>query len=390
MTFFPEAERRRRLRRVLVAFAIPLAACGPGNGGTSDGSGSPSSATVIADSISLDQAREVVDAVTAPVLFERVAGPDPFLGDFFGVQVLQPVPAERVLADLVPAHAELVSREPHALTLDIAGGPRVVFRYDTRLVVNGNRVAVPWARVELREPASYPAEPARFREVLAQAGLAEAYLVANPYYAAEQVVALQMQASSSSIQPAPVRPDTAGFGASSHAVVLVGETHGGTEAYDRALALLASPSVEWIAIEMLSEDLQPAVDSWLGAEPGTSDESRNKVLDYYRDNWNTRGHEVTPDPSGNPYFRLIDAARGLGKPVYALDSEPAFILFRFGEFPLGATVRDFVWASNIPPAGRGVLYGGSSHFLATRRPNTLTFLRERFPDIVIFEVAGGR
>jgi hypothetical protein len=388
MIGFPEAARRRRVRRALVAFAIPLAACGPGDGATADESGS-SSTGVISDSVSLDRAREVVDAVTAPVLFERVAAPDPYLSDFFGIQVLQPVPAERVLADLVPTYAELVSREPHALTLDVTGGPRVVFRYDTRLVVNGNRVAVPWARVELREPASYPAEPARFREMLAQAGLAEAYLVANPYYAVEQVVALQMLQASSSIEPAPVRPDTAGFGASSHAVILVGETHGGTEAYDRALALLGSPSVEWIAIEMLSEDLQPALDAWLGAEPGTSDESRSKVLDYYRDNWNTRGHEVTPDPSANPYFRLIDAARGLGKPVYALDTEPSFMLFRFGEFPLGATVRDFVWASNIPPAGRGVVYGGSSHFLATRRPNMLTFLRERFPEIAIFE-AGGR
>jgi hypothetical protein len=387
MMRFPETGPGRRVRRALAAFAIPLAACGPGDGATEDGSES-SSTGVISDSVSLDRAREVVDAVTAPVLFERVAAPDPYLSDFFGIQVLQPVPAERVLADLVPTHAELVSREPHAVTLDIAGGPRVVFRYDTRLMVNGNRVPVPWARVELREPASYPAEPARFREVLAQAGLAEAYLVANRYYAVEQVVALQMQASSS-IEPAPVRPDTAGFGASSHAVILVGETHGGTEAYDRALALLGSPSVEWIAIEMLSEDMQPAVDAWLGAEPGTSDESRGKVLDYYRDNWNTRGHEVTPDPSANPYFRLIDAARGLGKPVYALDTEPSFILFRFGEFPLGATVRDFVWASNIPPAGRGVVYGGSSHFLATRRPNMLTFLRERFPEIAIFEAAGG-
>lgn len=374
-----------RRRPWLTLALLAAAACGT----APDGSPASSSAgaTLQDDSVSLEGVRALIAKVGAETLFQRVAEPDAYLTDLFGIQVLQPVPAERVLADLVPGRASLVSRDPHALTLDLLGGPRVIFTYGTRLIFNGDFVDVPYARIVIADSASYPAEPVAFRDVLADAGLSDGYLVPNPYYAAEQVVSLLMK-ESAKIEPVPVKNDTAGFGAASRAAIIVGETHGGTEAYDRAHALLESPSVEWIAIEMLPEDLQEAVDAYLSTPGG---EAKTTLLDYYSANWNTRGHEVTTDPQDNPYFRLIDAARGLGKPVYALDTETRYILFRFGEFPLGATVRDFVWASNIPVTGRGVVYGGSSHFQQDRLPNMLTFLRERFPDIELFAMkdAGG-
>lgn len=368
---------RRRPRAILAA--VLLCACGSAD--REPGAGAePAGAAARADSVSLDEARAIADAVTVPVLFERLAEPERFLTDFFGAQPLRPLTEEGVLAALVPDQATVVSREPGALTLDLVAGPRVTFRFDTRLVINGNPVDVPWARVVIREPATYPAEPVRFRDVLAEAGLDESWLVPNPYYAAEQAVSLRMRAPET-IDSVIVRPDTAGFGATPHAVLVVGETHGGTEAYDRARALLGSASIDWIGIEMLAEDLQPALDRYL---TNGDAESRALLLDYYRANWNTRGHEITTDPADNPYFRLIETARTLGKPIFALDTEASYILFRFGEFPLGATVRDFTWASNVPESGRGVVYGGSSHFLQSRRPNMLTFLRERFPDVGLF------
>jgi hypothetical protein len=366
----------------LLAFAFgALGACGT----ASDSAPASSAANGMpADSISLEGVRALVEKVGAETLFERVAEPDAYLADAFGIQVLQSVPAAKVLANLVPDRASLVSRDPQTLVLDFMDGPRVVFRYDTRLVFNGQVVDVPYARIVIADSASYPAEPLAFRDALVDAGLADAYLVPNPYYAAEQAVSLLVK-DGASIETVTPGPDTTGFGAASHAAIMVGETHGGTAAYDRARALLESPAVGWIAIEMLPEDLQDAVDAFLSTAAG---DGRTALLDYYHANWNTRGHEVTADPADNPYFRLIDVARNLGKPVYALDTETRYILFRFGEFPLGATVRDFVWASNVPDAGRGVLYGGSSHFLQSRKPNMLTFLRERFPDMKLFESEG--
>ena len=94
---------------------------------------------------------------------------------------------------------------------------------------------------------------------------------------------------------------------------------------------------------MLGEDLQPALDGYLEeAESEAGTLARSALLEYYDANWNTRGHEITDDPADNPYFRLIETARTLGKRVFALDAAAEFILFRYGEFPLGATVLLFL------------------------------------------------
>jgi hypothetical protein len=77
----------------------------------------------------------------------------------------------------------------------------------------------------------------------------------------------------------------------------------------------------------------------------------------------------------------FDDKSGIG-----LDTRSDYILFRFGEFPLGATVRDATWAARIPREGRGIVYGGSSHFSPGRIPNMLTFLRSRDRSVRIFEL----
>jgi hypothetical protein len=337
--------------------------------------------------VSLDNVRAIANTVGVATLFERVSSPSAQLTDFFGIQVLRPVRPAEVLADFVPRHATLLSRDAHAMTLELNGGPRVEFRFASLLVVNGNPVDVPYARVLLQDPASYPAEAVLFRQQLERSGLARKYLEPNAHYNAERIAYARMRTAASidSVVPAA---DTSGYGALTHAVIVVGETHGGTGPYELARQLLGSTSVQWIGIEMLPEDLQPTVDRYIAAASGSPayHQSREKLLQYYAANWNTRGHEVTADPAGNPYFRLIELARSLHKRVYALDANPLFILFRFGEFPLGATTRDYVWAANIPDTGRGVVYGGSSHFLASRRPNTLTFLRERDARVAIFSL----
>jgi hypothetical protein len=171
------------------------------------------------------------------------------------------------------------------------------------------------------------------------------------------------------------------------AVFLVGEAHGGTEAFELAEAMVLSPVSDWLALEMLPEDLQPLLDRYLASVDGSEgwEDARAALLRFYSRNWNTRGHEITEDPADNPYFRLIDLARSSGKRVIAMDASELYVTFRFGEFLLGAATRDYVWASKLPDWGRGVVYGGSSHFSPDRRPNMLTFLRERFPDVEVFE-----
>lgn len=334
---------------------------------------------------SLDEARAMADAVGPATLFERVSHPDPYLTDFFGVQVLAPLSRRDVLRALVPAHARLLEDRGHALRLQMLDGPAVEFHFDTELEIAGNVMAEPFARIDVADAERYPEQPARFRELLRRAGLADRFLLTNPHHAEEQLAATRMRAPES-VTPVSLAADTTGFGGEAHAAIIVGETHGPTGPYDQVMALLRSPSVDWVGIEMLPVAMQPELDVFLdaAADRNAYDSARAALLEYYAGNWNTRGHEVTDEPALNPYFRLLEAARAERKRVYALDATPLYIVFRFGEFPLGAATRDVVWAGAVPAAGRGVIYGGSSHFAAGRRPNMLTFLRERYPDVALY------
>ncbi|MGW8265953.1 MAG: hypothetical protein ACWGSQ_06265 [Longimicrobiales bacterium] len=377
-----------RLQAILTLTALALPACDR-SGEVGEGSRLPVEQWA-ADTATLEGARALVDQVGASVLFDRVSLPSPYLTDFFGVQILRPLTPEEVRRDLVPLYAEIAGETPFALTLRFDAGPVVVFRFNTLLYLETNELGVPYARVELSDPGAYPQQPTAFRQILVGAGLASRYLEPNPYFAAEQV-AWDRMLEPELLESVPVRTDTLEFPEASHGVFLVGETHGGTEAFERAEAMVLSPTTDWLALEMFPEDLQPLLDRYLASADGSEglQDARDALLRFYSRNWNTRGHEVTADPADNPYFRLIELARTSGKHVFALDTSDLYVAFRFGEFPLGASTRDYVWASKIPEWGRGVVYGGSSHFSPDRRPNMLTFLRERFPDIEIFAAPRG-
>jgi len=373
----------RRSRAFSILAALVLTGCG-GSEEDEEGSQLPFEQWA-ADTMTLEGARGLVDAVGPSALFDRVSLPSPTLTDFFGVQILRPLTAEEVRGDLVPQYAEVVGETPYALTLRFLSGLEVVFRFNTLLYLEQNQVGVPYARVELSDPGAYPGQTEAFRQILEGAGLAQRYLEPNPYFAAEQV-AWDRMLEPALLDPVPVRTDTLLFGEATHGVFLVGESHGGTEAFELAEAMVLSPTTDWLALEMLPEDLQPLLDRYLASLPGSEglEDAQDALLRFYSRNWNTRGHEVTENPEDNPYFRLIELAHSSGKPVFALDASELYVLFRYGEFPLGAATRDYVWASRIPDWGRGVVYGGSSHFSPDRRPNMLTFLRERFPYVEIF------
>jgi len=377
-----------KFQAILAITALDLIACGQ-----AEEAGPPSQLPVedwAADTVTLEGIRALLDVVGTSVLFDRVSLPSPYLTDLFGVQVLRPLTPEEVRSDLVPLYAEVMGDTPYALTLQFVAGPLVVFRFNTLFYLDKNELGVPYARVELSDPGAYPQQPAAFRRILVEAGLASRYLEPNPYFAAEQV-AWDHMLEPDLVEPVPVRTDTLEFREATHGVFLVGETHGGTEAFERAEAMVLSPVTDWLALEMFPEDLQPLLDRYLASADGSEglQDARDALLRFYGRNWNTRGHEITEDPAENPYFRLIELARTSGKPVIGLDTSELYVAFRFGEFPLGASTRDYVWASRIPEWGRGVVYGGSSHFSPDRRPNMLTFLRERFPDIQVFSMPRG-
>lgn len=378
----PLAAGRDMCRTVCIGVGVVAAFASCKREPSSDGSPGP----VVIDSISLDSARAIADSVGVEALFQRVDHPSAVLTDFFGVQPLQPYTLDQILTDLVPELATVTKRGENRVTLRMNNGPTVVVQSNGRLFINGNKVEIPYARVVIEQPSTYPREPALFRAALVDAGLGERYLPRNPYYELE-VQAVGSAGHTGAVQ-GEVSADTSRFDDHEHAIILVGETHGGSERYEQAMKLVALPSITWIAIEMIPENLQSSVDALQSHSPGSAPHraARDSLLRFFSENWNTRGHEITATPEENPYFRLIVAAHRLGKRVIALDTRADYILFRFGEFPLGAKVRDATWAANIPSEGRGIVYGGSAHFSTSRSPNMLSFLQSRDSMVSVFQL----
>jgi hypothetical protein len=78
--------------------------------------------------------------------------------------------------------------------------------------------------------------------------------------------------------------------------------------------------------------------------------------------WDKRFADAAASPDGH-YFKLVLWARKHKIPVYALDAPADYNMFRYGEFPLGATTRNLIWVAAVPASGKGVVYGGSAHFV---------------------------
>ena len=369
----------QRLIRVL-AMAMTLSACA---------SRSESAAPIVRGQpvvqIRLDSIRAKIPKSGFPELSKA---PNRYLTDFFGVLRLNPeLRASHVLRDLVPAHARVVSADS-TLRLEFKDGSLAEFYFDGGVQIEQqqpirglNFVVLPNA---LNSGDAAP-HVDRLLQLLQQNGLAERYLAPNPFFAEELSADSAMKQAARAI--ATVEPGGYdAFAREANAVLLVADrVHGDVKRYDEFVALMRRPEVQWIAIEMLSTDLQQAARDYTSARAGSSEynRAREALFGYYRGAWNDRFGAVEA-PEQNHYFRLIELARELEKPVYALDTSLEYVVFRYGEFPLGATTRNVIWAKQLPSTGRGLIFGGSGHMM--RMPGNIQFfLRQLRPQLKIFD-----
>jgi hypothetical protein len=174
---------------------------------------------------------------------------------------------------------------------------------------------------------------------------------------------------------------------------MFGDTHGSEDSYRQIWTFLEgqgdSPGFDWLGLEMLTVDRQTLLDAYTGSEKNSEAfrEAETELLAIFEKSWNNRfGYPEAPEE--NHYFRLIRWARGHGVRVIALDAVGEYTLYRYGEFPLGSTVRNMVWADAVPLSGKGVIFGGSAHFVPLpATPYTFQdYVKKRDPGMKFFLV----
>ncbi|WP_394826652.1 hypothetical protein [Pendulispora albinea] len=290
-----------------------------------------------------------------------VGKPSRYMGDAYGLHVMQPIAKATLLRDLVPSSASLVSDHGNSVTLAFGPANRVVFHFNKTLNVPNKFTDTghDYAFIEAENVDQLLAGLDAFHAALDARGLTATYLIPNPSFALEQEVTALAAASDERIAPTEDR-DLRGFrAAGADALLAVPDgQHGDQARYDELVGILEHETFDWFGIEMYPRDLQPQIDTYLTAPEGSAELvlAKKKLLAA---SW-TYFHE--PNLEDNHYLRLLDICRRRKLRAYGMDTNRFQDFFGHGEVPFGAMVRNKYWVDSLPESGRGVVFGGSLHF----------------------------
>lgn len=322
---------------------------------------------------------------------ETSKSPSTYLADFFGiVRLNDTLTLETVKKDLVPAHAaELPGSTPRVLKLQWKDGGTIDFYARAQLRIDKKDGGPSRYNVAVVEHALAAENDgpnvARFLAFLQKQGWTARYLAPNPYAAEEQAAFARMGDAAATNATKELGSFDA-FAKETHAIYLLPDAvHGDQSRYDVLLDMLKGGNYDWFGIEMATVDLQPVLDAWVKAKPGSTEHAAAdaKLQDYFQVAWNDKFGGVAARGQ-NPYYLAMKIARDAGKAVYALDTVADYILFRYGEFPLGATTRNVVWVNRIPRTGRGLIFGGSAHMIMGQRNTFQDFLTAARPGTPVY------
>ena len=287
--------------------------------------------------------------------FNGIVGvPSVYLGDFYGLQALEPLNTSQVASDA--ARLGLTVQGSFANVSISVKGPdwAATFYSGVPISLRNTSIAtsVPLDFAEVETPdCTFLSAVTHFRTSLVTLGLAENYLPANPH------VKLEVEAAvfrNTGLPPA-VWPQVTNFSDADTwntnvVVVIPDRSHGSDN--DAAAAVIASIStlaIDWVGLEMVPRNLQSALDTFVTAPNGSPAlASANATLSAHVDAY---------------YMVFVYALRAAHKKGYALDCEIEYDMFRYGETEDGAEVRNLLWAADMGGHGRGAVMGGSAHFI---------------------------
>ncbi len=306
-----------------------------------------------------------------PQFAELTAKPSPYYSDFYGIQALANTTKEGIKRNFVPKFAEIAAEDEQTITLKFKNGWTGKFYPNSSLKTFG--IEVKFDHVELSGDTWLELQKnlADFFNILKTAKLEKRYLIPNPHYKDEQIVAKQL-AKKNQIQ---VRVATiAEMQNEKKSVLLYPEgVHGDVEAYQKLKTnVLDKEKFDWIAMEMLMPSQQKDLDIFINSVENSPEHLRTRkvLLEYFKDAWNGRKGPKT-SAEENYYFKIVELMRAKKTRVIGVEKASAeYIFFRYGENKFGGAVRSLWWAQLLPKTGQGLIFGGSGHFTI---PNAINF-----------------
>lgn len=306
-----------------------------------------------------------------PKFAEAVSKPSHYYSDFYGIQALANTTKDGIKRDFVSKFAEVVTEDENTITLKFKNGWTGKFYPNSSVKTFGIEIKFDHVEVSGDTWQDLQKNLADFFNILKTAKLEKRYLIPNPHYKDEQIVAKQLAKKNQiQVKVAPI----AEMQNEKKSVLLYPEgVHGDVEAYQKLKAnVLDKEKFDWVAMEMLMPSQQKDLDIFINSAENSPEylRTRKVLLDYFKDAWNGRRGPKT-SAEENYYFKIVEQMRQQKTRVIGIEKSSAeFIFFRYGENKFGAAVRSLWWAQLLPKTGKGLIFGGSGHFTI---PNAINF-----------------
>jgi hypothetical protein len=310
--------------------------------------------------------------------------PKPFLTDYYGLHCFNRLKKERVLRDFVPLYAEILTQTDKSARLRFKDGFSFDFHFGKNLVSNAKIIEdscdFAWTVSETVEDLIDSLNG--LQNLLSKTGLEKEYLLPNPFFLMEKTLVIREK---SLIPPAHFQkdPDLSLFSKDLNGIVFIPDgVHGNIERYEQLYRVLNEHRMDWFAIEMFTSTKQKALDTFIFGQEDSLEflASRKALIEAsWKGKFPDEDHE---HPEQNRYFKLIELCRQQGIRVIGMESgDKSYVLWGHGETPFGVGVRNVIWAKTIPTIGKGVVFGGSAHFIDPLNPQKNSHVQDFIQEI---------
>lgn len=324
-----------------------------------------------------------------PEFGKAIAKPSPYLSDFFGVQAIKDVTKEDIKHDFVPKFASVGKEDEHSFELKFKDGWTGRFFVNSSLEVKGTVSPISHVYISGDTWKEMLKNHDAFLGILKAEKLEDRYLIPNPHYQEELVVAKKLEAGGATVAVSK-DPALPGFEQSANAVAIFPDAvHGNEAGFSAFLDFLKTHNCDWLGLEALTTSMQKQLNDYIAADEKSPEfaAADKAITENFASGWDKRFE----NSQESHFMKAMRLMRSNKSRVYGLEGVSLdYIIWRYGETPFGGAVRSYVWAKQVPTSGRGIVFGGSAHFTSDQPVNFQDFLKDRNPDAKVYYAVGSK